>query len=435
MKGGIMVAGHLQVKKGYYYMVLSYSLPDGTPGTKWKATGLKVRGNKIKAQNMLLQYRMNFTIPGTESNINKQNIVLIENANNKLIPTMEEYTLAYMESVKKSIQGITWETRMKFAKHIIKGLGQHKVTDLTKHLVKGFINNFAATPYIKNKKGEKTHYSQDTINKVNDLLKNIVSDLQDEGYLEKEIMAKIKRPKSRKMVDVKNEALNKDQIVEVLNMVKDDLMLKVILHMLLLLGVRPGELYALKWSDIDMKEKTIYISKALSVDPVYDKTGKKVGQVPIIKRIKNDNGQDNFAIRTLKLTPIIEELLEKWHEYITNNLSLCKARKKNKTTEYLFCNMKNGELAEPQYYLRKYKYLLKKHGYQYRDFNFYRFRHTFATNALKQGLDLKSVQMLLGDNDPEMVLKIYTNMNKIEILQAHERFTEQFEEELLNATG
>ncbi|MBN7774465.1 tyrosine-type recombinase/integrase [Clostridium aminobutyricum] len=63
------------------------------------------------------------------------------------------------------------------------------------------------------------------------------------------------------------------------------------------------------------------------------------------------------------------------------------------------------------------------------------FRHTFATNALKQGLDLKSVQMLLGDNDPEMVLRIYANMTKIEILEAHQKFTALYENELKALRG
>ena len=42
-----MVAGHLQEKKGYFYMVLNYSV-GGKRKTKWLPTGLVVKGNKKK---------------------------------------------------------------------------------------------------------------------------------------------------------------------------------------------------------------------------------------------------------------------------------------------------------------------------------------------------------------------------------------------------
>lgn len=41
-----MVAGHLQEKKGYFYMVLSYPDAAGKRKTKWFPTGLPVKGNK-----------------------------------------------------------------------------------------------------------------------------------------------------------------------------------------------------------------------------------------------------------------------------------------------------------------------------------------------------------------------------------------------------
>ena len=48
-----MVAGHLQEKKGYFYMVLSYPDAAGKRKTKWFPTGLPVKGNKKKAEKMI----------------------------------------------------------------------------------------------------------------------------------------------------------------------------------------------------------------------------------------------------------------------------------------------------------------------------------------------------------------------------------------------
>ena len=41
-----MVAGHLQEKKGYYYIVLSYKVDLGKRKTNWLPTKLSVKGNK-----------------------------------------------------------------------------------------------------------------------------------------------------------------------------------------------------------------------------------------------------------------------------------------------------------------------------------------------------------------------------------------------------
>ena len=55
-----MVAGHLQEKKGYFYMVLSYPDASGKRKTKWFPTGLPVKGNKKKAEKMLMETRQTF---------------------------------------------------------------------------------------------------------------------------------------------------------------------------------------------------------------------------------------------------------------------------------------------------------------------------------------------------------------------------------------
>lgn len=44
-----MVAGHLQEKKGYFYMVLSYPDAAGKKKNEMFPTGLPVKGNKKKA--------------------------------------------------------------------------------------------------------------------------------------------------------------------------------------------------------------------------------------------------------------------------------------------------------------------------------------------------------------------------------------------------
>ena len=55
-----MVAGHLQEKKGYFYIVLSYQDVSGKRKTKWIPTSLPVKGNKKKAEKLLMEARREF---------------------------------------------------------------------------------------------------------------------------------------------------------------------------------------------------------------------------------------------------------------------------------------------------------------------------------------------------------------------------------------
>ena len=55
-----MVAGHLREKSGYYYAVLNYTDSLGKRKTKWISTGLAVKGNKKRAEAILMDARRNF---------------------------------------------------------------------------------------------------------------------------------------------------------------------------------------------------------------------------------------------------------------------------------------------------------------------------------------------------------------------------------------
>lgn len=55
-----MVAGHLREKSGYYYSVLNYTDSLGKRKTKWISTGLTVKGNKKRAEAILMDARRNF---------------------------------------------------------------------------------------------------------------------------------------------------------------------------------------------------------------------------------------------------------------------------------------------------------------------------------------------------------------------------------------
>ena len=56
-ESAIMVSGHLQQKKGNWYIILNLHDETGKRAPKWIATHLTVQGNKRRAEEMLLQAR------------------------------------------------------------------------------------------------------------------------------------------------------------------------------------------------------------------------------------------------------------------------------------------------------------------------------------------------------------------------------------------
>ena len=58
-----MVSGHLQVKKGYYYAVLSFYDSKNKRHVKYISTGLPEKGNKRKAEAELVKIRNAFEPP------------------------------------------------------------------------------------------------------------------------------------------------------------------------------------------------------------------------------------------------------------------------------------------------------------------------------------------------------------------------------------
>ena len=57
--------------------------------------------------------------------------------------------------------------------------------------------------------------------------------------------------------------------------------------------------------------------------------------------------------------------------------------------------------------------------------NMYRFRHTVCTDLLRRGIDLKTVQMIMGDNTPDVILSVYANIGKQDVLMASSELSQR----------
>ena len=148
-------------------------------------------------------------------------------------------------------------------------------------------------------------------------------------------------------------------------------------------GLRKGELIALQWSDLDEANCTISVSKQASWDTEHRL---------ILSRPKTGN-----SIREVSIPQDAVELLKQEHA-------------KHPDNPWMFPSSRTGEMYHPDSVVNLHKKILKDAGLEH--IRFHDLRHTFATLALQNGVDVKTVSSMLGHYDVGFTLRTYTHATR-----------------------
>lgn len=176
-------------------------------------------------------------------------------------------------------------------------------------------------------------------------------------------------------------------------------------------GMRIGEVFGLRWRNVDFRNNTITIDHQL----LYEKGRYCIGQP------KSEAGN-----RTIKMTAQLHEYLQELKKTQQKNRKLaCELYKDNTVFNYFtnsyecvsdFVNVKpDGEFLT----LNSAKYITRVCRDNGIKFHFHNLRHTHATTLLENGASIKMVQERLGHARPEITLNIYshvTNKHEADIL-------------------
>jgi integrase len=145
-------------------------------------------------------------------------------------------------------------------------------------------------------------------------------------------------------------------------------------------GLRKGELIALLWSDLDIENKTISVSK----QAVRVKGG----------GVKVTTPKTATSIRIEAIPQEAVDLLIEEH-------------KKHPDNKFMFPSPVTGEMYYPDAVSALNTKILKTLGLEH--IRFHDLRHTFATMALQSGVDIRTVSGMLGHSDPGFTLRTYTH--------------------------
>lgn len=152
---------------------------------------------------------------------------------------------------------------------------------------------------------------------------------------------------------------------------------------LLLTGMRLGELLALKWEDIDFDEGTCHIHSDLSE---YEENGKTVINIQPPKTERSN--------RTIRLS--------------AEAISVFSAMKDKANSEFVVVSSK-GTLVPQQRIDRSFKRIVNNCNLS-KDFTPHCLRHTFATLMYKENMPLEAISKYLGHASTEVTRSIYVHI-------------------------
>lgn len=145
-------------------------------------------------------------------------------------------------------------------------------------------------------------------------------------------------------------------------------------------GLRRGELLALLWSDLDIDQRTISVNKSVA-----GRHGELKVSAPKTKH----------SIRKVAIPQQAVELLIQEHALHPDN-------------PYMFPSPVTGTMYHPDTAGLLHKKLLKESGIE--NVRFHDLRHTFATVALQNGVDIKTLSHMLGHFSSGFTLDTYTHV-------------------------
>lgn len=159
-------------------------------------------------------------------------------------------------------------------------------------------------------------------------------------------------------------------------------------------GMRKGECLALRWSDIDFKNKTIDINKSLA-------SGEN-------NRLYLSPCKNESSVRTLDMDDETMNYLKKWRSKQQKEMFKLGMNFLS-DDNLLFANTKGTYtvLSKPQ---RWNDAICKKYGL--RHIKVHGFRHTHASLLFDAGVSMKDVKERLGHSDITTTMNIYTHVTK-----------------------
>lgn len=289
--------------------------------------------------------------------------------------------------MRHSLKQSTYNSYDSYAKnHFKPALGCIRLTDLTTRMLQQFYNY----------KLEQENLSPKTIRNLNLYLHKALGQAKIEGLVLSNPAEGVALPRTQRP---QIEILTRDEQARLVQASYQH-RYGVFIRLVLTTGLRLGELLGLQWCDIDFRTNKLHVQRTLNRLQKRDVATDSGPRTEIvIQEPKSENSKRTIPL----LTPVVTDLLNWRRVQETDKHSVAGYS----DSGFIVTNPVGG-FIEPRTFSDYYGQILDLAGL--RHFTFHALRHTFASRALEQGMDEKTLSTILGHYSVSFTLDTYAHV-------------------------
>ena len=292
--------------------------------------------------------------------------------------TLSEWLDRWLEQMTSVLRPSTLEHyRRDMEHHVTPYLGQKKLTQITPADLRRLYDTLKQHGRVHPRPGQSRELSSTMVHGIHTTLHHALKSAVDQRLLPHNPADHVDPPKvAHKSMTI----LNEEQLDTFLAAVEQDPIWKDFFYTELTTGLRLGEICGLMWSDFDARKGTLSVNRT-----IHKETG---------GRLVTGGTKTYAGTRTIVLPDSTAELL--------------RCRKKNSYSVWIFPNpLKPEAPMNPSTAYHQLKKLLEENGLP--NLRFHDLRHTFATHALANGVDAKTLSGILGHTKASFTVDTYTH--------------------------
>ena len=261
-------------------------------------------------------------------------------------------------------------------KRILPAIGSKKIKAVKPADLQAILNDLAG------------QYSDSYIKKVKDILKQLFGEACNNDLILKDPSRSLKPVKAKEKS--KRRAITQKEreiTLKTAETSRGGLFVLIMLYC----GLRPGEVAALRWNDIDMDKKVLHVRHALKADNSIGEPKSKAGirDVPIPSYLHDrlaaiEHGPFDLVCTNSEGGHYTESSIERMWRTFRRDMNLAAG-----------CKVKRNQV-QPPFFVQP-------------DLTLYCYRHTYATDLQAAGVPINVAKEIMGHSSIEVTAQVYTH--------------------------